>query len=60
MYEMFGDSNRLGELGEGFPLLLLLIKYISYFLLFIMVIFFIPAIMLISNAASSLGDATKG
>lgn len=46
----------LGELGEGFPILFQLMKYINWLLFLLMFIFFIPAIAMISSALSKYGD----
>jgi hypothetical protein len=55
MYDLFGDGSntRLGELGEGFPLLLQLVKYITWLLVFITLIYFLPAALLITKVLST-------
>ena len=52
------DNFNLGELGEGFPVLFQLMKYLNLLLLFLFVVFFIPTIYLISSAVNKYGDKT--
>jgi len=46
----------LGELGEGFPILFQLMKYINWLLFLLMFIFFIPTIGLIGSAVAKFGN----
>lgn len=50
-YSLFGSGSntQLGELGEGFPILFQLMKYLTYLLLFFTVIFFIPVSFMIGK-----------
>ena len=50
----------MGELGEGFPILFQLMKYINMLLFTMIIFFFIPAIALIAAAVNHYGaDKTK-
>jgi hypothetical protein len=54
------DNMVLGELGEGFPILFQLMKYINIVLFFAFLFFFVPAIVLIRKAIGKYGDKTAG
>lgn len=49
------DNYVLGELGEGFPILFQLMKYLNWMLFAMLIFFFIPAIALIAAAVSHFG-----
>lgn len=61
LYDLFGagSNTRLGELGEGFPLLLQLVKYITWLMLFITLIYFLPAAALINSVLSKTKEKAK-
>ena len=61
MYDLYGEGSntRLGELGEGFPLMLQLVKYITWLLLFLSLIYFVPAAMMIVNVLSKIEEKAK-
>lgn len=46
----------MGELGEGFPILFQLMKYINWMLFLLMFIYFIPCIGMIASAVNRYGD----
>lgn len=52
------DNLVLGELGEGFPILFQLMKYLNWMIFILMFIFFIPTISLIGSALNKYGDKT--
>ena len=47
MFYPLGDNYILGELGEGYPVLFQLMKYLNWLLLLMMLTFFIPVIIVI-------------
>ena len=49
------DNLILGELGDGFPILFQLMKYLNWMLFFMIIFFFIPAIALIAAAVNHFG-----
>lgn len=59
LYSLWNNLD-LGELGEGFPILFQLMKYINWTLLLMIIFYFIPAIALISASVNHYGkDKTK-
>lgn len=53
------DNMVLGDLGEGFPLLFQLMKYINWLLFWLCIIYFIPTASIINNTINKLGDNVK-
>ena len=53
------DNLILGELGEGFPIVFQLMKYLNYILLGQMIFYFVPAIVLITSAVNKYGEDTS-
>ena len=63
-YPLFGSgaNTRLGELGEGFPILFQLMKYLTYLMVFFTIFFFIPVTLMIAkimNANDKMKDKIK-
>ena len=57
-----GSNTRLGELGEGFPILFQLMKYLTFLMLFFTVFLFIPVSFMIArmiNANDKMKEAIK-
>jgi hypothetical protein len=50
----------LGDLGEGFPITFQLMKYINYLMLFLTLIFTIPAIGLVAKSVIDYGERVNG
>ena len=46
----------LGDLGEGYPILFQLMKYVNYLLLGLTIGFYIPAIAFISESVKAYGS----
>ena len=49
-YKLCVNNTELGSLGPGFPLFFEFIKYVSYLMLLLTIVFFVPAEVLISKS----------
>jgi hypothetical protein len=54
LYPLCVDNTGLGDLGPGFPLFFIFMKYLAIYLLILSVIFFLPMAVLISTALLEL------
>ena len=48
-YSVCDSNEKLGELGPGFPLFFEFIKYVTYLLLILCIVYFLPAAGLIAK-----------
>lgn len=54
MYPLCVDNTHLGDLGPGFPLFFIFMKYLAIYLLILSSIFFLPMAFLIKTALDEL------
>lgn len=54
LYPLCVDNTHLGDLGPGFPLFFIFMKYLAIYLFFLTIIFFLPMAILIYGAMTEL------
>ena len=59
-YSLCDSNDSLGELGEGFPLFFILIKYMTVILLVLTVVYFFPTVYFMVLAYQKVKDNVDG
>jgi len=54
MYPLCVDNTNLGDLGPGFPLFFIFMKYLTIYLIILSLIYFLPMAILINNALGEI------
>jgi hypothetical protein len=54
MYPICVDNTQLGDLGPGFPLFFIFMKYLAWFCFFLTIFYFLPAMFMINAALMEL------